>query len=149
MIAKILVLICLFFYFPQKSTLQVEKKPLYILFKSNLSKGRYKSNNSGVDIYNYSYISKNGKKTYSLMLFTPKSNANIVIGKSELNKHVVIPYDGLENIKGLISDSWDDNKINFKKVFLIECVGHNKYKIIEVKLYFPFNSEGVKIKINP
>lgn len=83
------------------------------------------------------------------MLFTPINNVNVIVDKSELKKYATIPYDGLENISGLISDSWEDKKINFKKVFLIECIGHNKYKIVQVKLYFPFNSKGVKIRNNP
>ena len=138
------------------------RSDLYLYFKTDLSRNIYKSglisnaetleNTKQVlarrqTIYHYSYLTKDGTKeiSYQLLASIPGTNP-IFIESKDFNQHKTIPFQNLENIKGLIADSWDSSKFPYDRVFIIEKIAKTKYKVVQVQLYFPFNSEGVKIR---
>ena len=138
---------------------QTKIKPdLYFYFQTDSSKRIYKSNiktkpelrkdkklikAEDYDIYNYSYISADGKTERIYKLFSSLNRNNYCVSDSNIfKKHKVLPYRRLEKIKGLISSEWDSKIFVYKKVFLIEKIAENQFKAVQVQLYFPFDSHG-------
>lgn len=99
-----------------------------------------------LDVYHYSYISKDKKKQYFMMLFLAADpDSYCVVKKSFFDNKRLMAYDKLENINGLISDKWD-KRASYNKVYIVERIDSSEFKIIEVNIYYPFNSNGVIVK---
>ncbi|KLT64714.1 hypothetical protein [Pedobacter sp. BMA] len=137
------------------------KPDLYLYFKPDSLNKIYKSDltcrnsdsrndqqsSEAKHIYHYSYVSNDGKKEYSyeLLSSSPQDHSFITDKSIFIKKHIV-PYQNLEKIKGFIADSWDSKVFPYRKVFIVEKISKDKFKVIQVQLYFPFSSEGVRIK---
>ncbi|WP_443939817.1 hypothetical protein [Pedobacter sp. MW01-1-1] len=151
---KLMIILSFTSAFAQKKI----KPDLYLMFQIDSSKRIYKINVKSVasakldnkpipekdyDIYTYSYISYDGKteRIYKLFSSIDKHNYRIT-DSSFFKKQKVFPYRNLEKIKGLISEEWDAKNFAFDKVFLLEKIAENKFKIVQVELYFPFDSHG-------
>jgi hypothetical protein len=140
--------------FAQKKT----KPDLYLYFQIDSSKRIYKSNvkskvesrinkkivtTEDYDIYNYSYITADGKTERIYKLFSSLDKNNYCVSDSSIfKKHKILPYKDLEKIKGLISSEWNSKIFAYKKVFVVEKITENQYKAVQVQLYFPFDSHG-------
>ncbi len=99
------------------------------------------------DVYYYQYIAADGRKQFTYQLFSTLEKNNYCISDSSIfKKHKVLPYKELEKIKGLISDEWTEKSFGYKKVYLVEKLHENQFKVSQVRLYFMFNSNGVRIK---
>lgn len=136
---------------------QTQYKPnLYLEFKKDLSKKIFKRNRVLQDvsdkrgdkggsinqiIYNYSYVSGNGRIEYSYELFSTIPGVNAVItDKSIYRKYHILPFQNLEKITGLIADSWDKT-FPYSRAYIIEKIAKSKFKVVQVELFFPFSSE--------
>lgn len=160
MIYKTLLSLLVIFLFNSCYAQKKIKPDLYLYFQTDTSKRIYKtsieskaiiSNNKiessgyNYDIYHYSYISVDGKTKWIYQLFsTVNHNKYCVVDNSVFRKHKILPYNKLEKIRGLISDQWDNKNFDYSKVFIIEKISENQFKIVQVQLYSPFSSEGVK-----
>jgi hypothetical protein len=138
------------------------KSDLYLYFKTDLSKKIYKSNlisqakaiennkqasAACQNIYHYSYLTKDGTKEFSYQLLASIPGTNPIFSDNKIfSKYNIVPFQNLEKIKGLIADSWDSSKFPYSRVFVVEKIAKTRYKVVQVQLYFPFNSEGVKIR---
>ncbi len=138
------------------------KPDLYLYFQTDTAIGNFKThiksnpvirNNKIVspaideDIFHYRVLTTN--KEYNYSLFATLDNNNFCVSDSTLfKKKKILPYKDLEKIKGLIADQWDKKVIAFKKVFIVQKITNNQFKVNEVQLYFPFSSNGVEIKWN-
>lgn len=136
------------------------KPDLYLYFQTDTAIGNFKThiksnpvikNNKIVspaieaDIFHYRVLTTN--KEYNYSLFATLDNNNFCVSDSTLfKKKKILPYKDLEKIKGLIADQWDKKVIAFKKVFIVQKIANNQFKVNEVQLYFPFSSNGVEIK---
>ena len=120
-------------------------------FKTNIQSDPAIKNNKiispriDIDIFHYRVLSANKEFNYSLFATLDKNNF-CVSDSSLFKKKKIFPYKNLERIKGLIADEWDKKVITFKKVFIVQKIANNQFKINEVQLYFPFSSNGVQIK---
>ena len=140
---------------------QTPTKPdLYFYFQTDTTIGNFKThiqsdpvtrNNKivaqriDIDIFHYRVLSADKQYDYSLFATLEKNNF-CVSDSSIFKKKKLLPYKNLEKIKGLIADEWDKKVVTFNKVFIVQKIADNQFKINEVQLYFPFSSEGVKIK---
>ncbi|MCZ4222909.1 hypothetical protein [Pedobacter rhodius] len=142
---------------------QTKSKPdLYLYFKQDLSKKVYKSdlnlqtkpaNQNGQpssevqSIYHYAYLTDDGKKEYSYeLLATIPGTHPLICNREIFSKYKIVPFQNLEKIKGLIADGWDSSKFPYRRIFVVEKIAKTRYKVVQVQLFFPFSSEGVKIR---
>ena len=163
MIKKLLVCIIFFGCFFSKSLAQKPgKADLYFLFKPDSSsyifkthikenavirKGKRGSPSQDYDIYHYGYTIPDKKQRIKLMLFATVDRNNFTVKDSTFFLiHRLREYKHLENIEGLISDDWNPLKIPFNKVYVVEKIGENQFKLIQVTMYYAFNSNGVRIE---
>jgi len=159
MIYKIVILIaCSILFFATSRAQSLKKGDLYLYFQKDSTKRIYKTNVTSklvirknkknipaedYDIYNYSYISADGKTERIYKLLSTINKANFCISDGSIfKKFKVLPYRNLEKIKGFISPDWNNDAFKFKRVFIIEKKSENEFKIIQVQLYFPFDSNG-------
>jgi hypothetical protein len=140
---------------------QKAKSDIYLYFKPDSLNGFYKTTirikgevrkksvipDQDYDIYHYSYSSVEKKKKYHFMLFSTINKMDYCIRDTSLfSSHKILPYKNLEKIKGLFSDDWNSKTFPFKRVFLVEKIAANKFKTVQVTIYYPFNSNGVEIE---
>jgi len=161
MISKLSAFFLLLFLIVNFLSAQGQKKDLYLYFKVDSSKVIYKKylkigetkrldkkidrSATEHDIYMYSYLSDDGKRVLIYDLFASLDKNNYCVGDTSIfKKYKILPYKNLEKINGLISDQWNDKNFAYKRVFLVERIDKNQFKIIQVQLFFPFSSNGFR-----
>ncbi len=123
------------------------KPDLYIFFKENPLKGMYKTTykDSAVirpdkkinrpayeyDIYTYTYVLQDTtrKRRYKLETI---SKDNYCVRDSNFMKKNTKQFDVLKNIR---YDIFDYKRFPYKRVFIVEYLSTNQYKVIEVSTY--------------
>lgn len=129
------------------SLAQTKKKPdLYLFFKEDLNTGMIKQERTDehATLKNGKIISS--KRDYSIYTFRDKSNSSHY-KLSTINKSVFCIKDGLFAKKHAISyleistnkniyyDSRDSRNFPYEKVFVVEYINENEYKVIQVHTY--------------
>ncbi len=131
---------------------------MYLYFQIDSSKRIYKSNvkskaeireNKKIiaaqdyDIYNYSYITADAKTERIYKLLSSIDKNNYCIGGSSIFKKLkILSYKSLEKIKGLISYEWNSKTFAYNRVYIVKKNAQNQFKIVQVQLYFPLDSNG-------
>ncbi len=126
------------------------KKNLYLYFKADSARRSFKETikNEGYtrrgkiylpveyEVYGIIYISED-KKTEHLKRMFVNLNKNVycVIDSNILKSKKMVPYKDLRNIKGIYEDVSDKKRFPYGKVFIVEEIERNQYKVVEVQSY--------------
>jgi len=88
------------------------------------------------EIYEIKYISED-KKTEHLKKMFVNLNKNVycVIDSNILKSKKAVPYKDLRSIKGIYEDVSDKKRFPYRKLFIVEQIEKNQYKVVEVQSY--------------
>jgi len=117
------------FFESDSNTLKFERKqtPTYL-------NGQYFPD--GYDIYAVKTISDDKKKMILTLLFaTINKDRYRVTDSIELKTKKVIPFKNVFQLKGIRNDTSDKKNFPYAKVFIVEKLSANQFKIIQVHSY--------------
>ena len=144
----VVILLSGVFFYSKRSFGQTKVKPdLYIFFQENLEKGMYKITRKSeaqirpkkkinipeyeYDIYTYQYTLQDTTRRRRYKLQT-LSKSNYCIRDSSFMKRNVKQFEVLKNI---YYDIFDHKNFPFSRVFIVEYISANQYKVIQVSTY--------------
>ena len=101
-----------------------------------------------VDVYGLKFISENGTNIiYKLFFSTTNKNRYSVTDSLGLKGKKIVPFKNLPLTKGIQFDSTDKKNFPYAKVFIIEKIAKEQFKIIQVQSYIgsdEINSQPIK-----
>ncbi|MFM6954435.1 MAG: hypothetical protein ACKOWL_05565 [Sphingobacteriaceae bacterium] len=123
------------------------KPDLYLLFKENIAKGMFKESRKDEALIRpekKKYIPEYKYVIYGYQLgadregdrykFATMNINNYCIRDSNFVKKNVKEFDAIKNIKGFFYDT-SYKEFPYKRVFIVDYINANQYKVIEVSTY--------------
>lgn len=127
------------------------KKDIYLFFTPEAPNYKYSTPQSTgpirgkiypveIDVYGTIYPSADGlKKIRNSYFMTINKNRYRVTDSVEFKSLNAIPYQNLPSIKGIERESSDARFFPYKNVYVIEKMGGNQFKIVQVRTYIGSN----------
>ncbi|MCZ4245077.1 hypothetical protein [Pedobacter punctiformis] len=124
----------------QKSDLYLYFKPDSLTYKTTqkentdiVRKGKVFSAKYDYDIYTWQYFTEgNIRHRYRLMTI---NKPEFSFKDSTFVKNKAMTFAQIKSNKSIYFDSTDSKRFPFRKVFVVEYISSNKYKLVEVKTY--------------
>ncbi|WP_449439586.1 hypothetical protein [Pedobacter steynii] len=125
------------------------KKDLYLYFEADSAKSLKQTRlNEGYtrrgkvylpveyETYGIKYISNDKEsEIYDILFLNPNKNVYCVIDSNILKSKKVVPYKDLRGIKGIYEEVSDKKRFPYRKLFIVEQIEKNQYKVVEVQSY--------------
>jgi hypothetical protein len=140
-----ILLICLSFIIGGCYSQTKQKKDVYLYFKEDLSKHIYKGfanlkatnedkEEKRYDVYWYKLTNKkNGRPL--IFAYVPVNMHKFEYKDESFVKSSVKTIEQLQDIDSFGYDTRDEKRFPFKKVYIVEYVAHNMYKVIQVETH--------------
>lgn len=148
MINKVLIIIGILLSFNTSFGQKKIKSDLYLFFEENPSKGMFKESRKveaiirpekkinrpeyEYDIYGYQLGAIRESDRYK---FATININNYCIRDSNFVKKNTKEFNDIKNTKGFFYDTSDYKRFPYKRVFIVECLSANQYKVIQVSTY--------------
>lgn len=88
------------------------------------------------ETYGIKYISDDKKnELYDILFLNPNKNVYCVIDSNILKSKKAVPYKNLKSIKGIYEEVSDKKRFPYRKLFIVEQIDKNQYKVAEVQSY--------------
>ena len=123
------------------------KSDTYLYFKEDTLRQILKQRNFttdrnnhkyGYDVYVFKINTRTGNKDH-LYAYTPlDSNKYIYVNKKFIQSSIKT-IDELDKIEAFGYDTTDQRRFPFKRVFIVEFISNNKYKVIQVNSFINSN----------